>query len=274
MRGKSSGRFTPRRQSAGDDGGERWLTTYGDAITLLLAFFVMLYAMSEVSVEKFEAFVAGLRVPFHNEATANSLLPPGSSLVGDAGVSAETEGPVTPVTPPLTPEAVVPPAATGGPAKDMTQLRRIEADVRETLDRKDLSSVASYRYDHRGLAVSLGTDDVLFATGSTVISPLGREVVAAVAQVLERYPNDIVVEGHTDDVPLDRGGYTNWNLSTDRAVAVLEMLIDDFGLDPNRLGATGYGEHRPIAANDTPAHRARNRRVDVLVVAQEKQSDG
>ena len=271
MRGKTTGRYSPSRSGSDDDGGgERWLTTYGDAITLLLAFFVMLYAMSEVSVEKFEAFVSGLRIPFHNEAAANSLLPPGSSLVGDAGLTGSTEGPVASAVAPLTPAAVVPPDNVGGPAKDTDQLKQIEQEVSAALAGQQLDSVATYRYDHRGLVVSLGTDNVLFATGSTTISPLGREIIATVAGVLSDYPNDIVVEGHTDDVPLDRTGYTNWNLSTDRAVAVLEMLIDDFGIDPDRLGATGYGEQRPLVPNDTPAHRARNRRVDVLVVAQEK----
>jgi chemotaxis protein MotB len=92
--------------------------------------------------------------------------------------------------------------------------------------------------------------------------------VAAIASPLRRFPNDVLVEGHTDNVPLTRPGYTNWNLSTDRAVAVLSLLYGDLGIAQQRLGAAGYGEHRPLVPNNSDANRALNRRVDVLIVAE------
>jgi len=76
----------------------------------------------------------------------------------------------------------------------------------------------------------------------------------------------LMIEGYTDDLPLRRGGYDNWNLSTDRAVAVLKLLVDEHGLPPARAGAAGYGEYRPLVPNSSPGNRARNRRVDIVVL--------
>ena len=122
--------------------------------------------------------------------------------------------------------------------------------------------------------LQIASDDVLFPLGSADVSELGSEVIAAIAEVLEGFPNDVLVEGHTDDVPLQRPGYSNWNLSTDRAVAVVNLLIDEHGIEPSRLGAAGYADQRPRAPNDTPENRALNRRVDVLVVAAGVETDG
>lgn len=257
---------TVRRRPDDAGGAASWLTTYADAITLLLAFFVMLYSMSEVDVQKFEAFVAGLAGPFANEATSESLLPPGESLLDAGGIAGPpVDGPPTldraAVTPPIDPDST--PATAG--ASD--QLDDVRAQLDAAIAEAGLASVVTMRFDRRGLIISIATDDVLFETGSTRIDDAGGSVIATVAEVLDGVPNDVVVEGHTDNVPLLRGNYTNWNLSTDRAVAVLQLLID-LGLDADRLGAAGYGEHRPVARNDTPARRARNRRVDILTVAQ------
>jgi chemotaxis protein MotB len=259
MRGKAEGRYSPRRggSSGGDDESNRWLGTYGDAITLLMAFFVMLYALSEVDVEKFQAFVEGLRVPFGNEQVTTSLLPDAGRVVGEDA-------------PPLPTEAPEDPAEQPDPAVDTEQLDAVQTDLQSALEDAGLEDIATFRLDHRGLVLSIGADDVLFATGSTVVSPLGRRIVASVSGVLARIPNDIVIEGHTDNVPLDRGGYTNWNLSTDRAVAVLALLEGRRGLDPSRLGAAGYGEQRPVTSNTTDSGRSRNRRVDFLIVGESR----
>jgi chemotaxis protein MotB len=151
---------------------------------------------------------------------------------------------------------------------ELEQLQEVRLAVEASLAEAEFDYVATYRYNERGLVVSIAADDILFETGSTRISRLGRRIVAAVARPLQRFPNDVLVEGHTDDVPLNRGGYTNWNLSTDRAVAVVNLLAADFGIDQRRLGAVGYGEFRPLVPNDSARNRALNRRVDVLVVAE------
>ncbi len=282
MRGKRRGAFGPDRGDGGEaDDSSRWLGTYGDAITLLMAFFVMLYAMSEVDAQKFEAFVRGLQDPFGNTAASAGILDASPGIVGDAGavvpddVLADLQASL-PQTIPAPAEAADGEDRADGmpPTDDLAQLEAVQSAVATSLEQAGLADLASFRFDGRGLVLSLATDNVLFDSGSTEISPLGQELLAAVADPLTQFDNDIFVEGHTDDVPVGRVGYTNWNLSTDRAVAVVTLLAAHHGIDEERLGAAGYGEHRPRVPNDSPQHRATNRRVDVLVVAQGVQIDG
>lgn len=297
-----------------DDGTGRWLTTYADAVTLLMAFFVLLYAMSEIDVIKFTAFLEGLRDPFGNEA-GDGLLPETDGLQPEVTPtnpaeerpsdpdreSSPEENPAdedTPSTEELLEELEalrvlqqqqrededlpeVP------PEQDIIQitddaLARLERhrlsqeqldEVQEALDdslvEEGLRSYVEMRREERGLVVSIASDDILFAPASTTIDDLGRAVIRNVSQTLDGFPNPLFVEGHTDTVPLNRNGYTNWNLSTDRAVAVLSLMIEEHGLPSDRVGAVGYGEFHPIDTNDTAEGRARNRRVDIVVLVEE-----
>jgi chemotaxis protein MotB len=283
-RGKASGTYSPgrrggRRRGDTEDDSNRWLGTYGDAVTLLMAFFIMLYAMSQIDQVKFEAFVEGLRVPFGN-ASSIEMLDGKPAIVGDAGAEVPSiePGAVTrPGQEPVTLEPIEPVVAqkpadqNDAPVQDIEQLREVKGQIDASLEAQGLSGVADLDLDHRGLVVSISADEVLFATGSTEISELGRQVIRAVSAPLLATRNDLVIEGHTDDVPLRRGGYTNWNLSTDRAVAVLSTLYTDVGIDQARLGAAGYGEFRPRAPNDSRENRSLNRRVDILIAAQIKE---
>jgi chemotaxis protein MotB len=269
MRGKRSGLYTPKRRGDddGDEGSTRWLGTYADAITLLLAFFVMLYAMSELDVMKFEAFIRGLETPFGNTAMNDGLLDAQPSIVGDSREDRE-ESRHEPIALPVPVRPHEPDDADTLTLQDLEQLAEVEAALVEALEASGMADLASFRFDGRGLVMSLATDDVLFATGSTRISSLGQELIATVANPLARFSNDVFVEGHTDDVPFGRQDYTNWNLSTDRAVAVVSLMTSRHSIDPDRLGAAGYAEYRPRAGNDTVEGRAANRRVDILIVAQ------
>lgn len=269
MRGKVNARYGPSRDGGGsDDDSNRWLGTYGDAVTLLMAFFVMLYAMSEVDAVKFEAFLSGLEGPFGN--TSVELLTGGGGIVGPGGSNPEDadEVRIQPTDPNVVQPVLTGPAGNEASEAAQDDLAEARDAVISALEQAGLADVAELRREERGLVVSIGSDDVLFATGSASISDLGDQIVAAIATVLSSLPNQVMVEGHTDDVPLVRSGYTNWNLSTDRAVAVVDALVDDHAIDPQRLGAAGFGEYRPVAPNDSPGNRARNRRVDVLIVAQ------
>ena len=285
MRGKVNGRFAPNRDAEPEeDDSSRWLGTYGDAITLLMAFFVMLYAMSETDAQKFEAFVSGLQGPFGNTAVTQSMLPSGNGIVGPAVPTQVFPNATREIAPEVELVERADPAGAAGedegrgePGEDgevrltgvqEDQLRRVEEALERAFADVGFEGVADYRLEARGLVVSIASDNVLFDTGSTTIREDGRDIVDTLADVLVGYPNDVIVEGHTDDVPLARAGYSNWNLSTDRAVAVVNLLIEDHDLDPVRLGAAGFADQRPRAPNDTAANRALNRRVDVLVVAQ------
>lgn len=280
-RGKARGRYSPSRDGGGSDDSGRWLTTYSDAITLLMAFFVMLYAISQIDHRKFEAFVAGLSVFGNTAGDSQEVLDGGTSLLEDTSPQpAEAAADETPDLAVLQQPLTTPPTPSPTPTEEEDEPAReedldaVRAAIIAALEVAGLPHVAEFRRDERGLVVSIATEGVLFDTGSTAISPRGERIVAAIARALARFPNDVLVEGHTDNVPLRRAGYTNWNLSTDRAVAVLQLLASGHGISPLRLGAVGYGEFRPLVPNSGPANRARNRRVDILVVANQEHPDG
>jgi chemotaxis protein MotB len=266
-RGKARGRDAHGPKRGGDGGGGdadgmRWLATYGDMVTNLLGFFVILFSFSQLDVQQFEQFLAGLEEVFDNPAYQQSILDGGLSIV-DNGIGPGQDEPGQGPTP--APDDALEVSIEG--------LRETAAQIEAALQAAGLEGVVQYKIDHRGLVLTIGTDAVLFATGSTQLSPQGRHLIAQFAPVLADVPNDIRVEGHTDDVPLSRNGYTNWNLSTDRAVAVLDLLHQAHGLDPQRLVAVGYGEFRPIAGNESAEGRSTNRRVEIIVAVPEKRAD-
>lgn len=272
-----------RRRADDDEGDSKaWLGTYGDMVTLLMAFFVMLYAISQVDEQKFAELVRGLDV-FGNRTNVDGMLRSGPELL-DEGVApssvdlareveqlsldtprsgADIEPEVRQVAP--TVNTSEPPDT--GQIDRSDQVEQVRARLEAALTERGLPvDVSDVRPDLRGVVISVSSDDVLFSLGSTDISRIGRRIVAAIGDVLRSYASPVVVEGHTDDLPLDRAGYTNWNLSTDRAVEVTELLIDRHRIDPRRLSASGHGRFQPIASNDTRSGRARNRRVDVLLL--------
>jgi chemotaxis protein MotB len=274
-----------RRNRVKKDSGGGWITTYADAVTILMAFFVILYAMSEIDVIKFTAFVEGLRVPFGNES-GEGLLPQTDGLQPDQPPPSPITGDVHRRDAPsdLDPderdpaddadhepqEDVDPLEALERHTQAQDQLDQVALALNEALEEFDLDLLVEMRREERGLVVSIASDDVLFALGSTEIDGVGLEVIEVVAQTLDGFPNPLLVEGHTDNLPLNRGGYTNWNLSTDRAVAVLQLMIEEHELASDRVGAAGYSEYHPLDDNATAAGRARNRRVDIVVLLDEQ----
>jgi chemotaxis protein MotB len=280
---------TPRQRT-----GPTWITTYADAVTILLAFFVILYSMSEIDVQKFTAFLEGLRVPFGNES-GEGLLPATDGLQPDH----PPPSPITGLTYRDTPDLLDPEQVDGDDADQDTRddadldprderewdhqrddldvltaqavaaqqrLEEIAMALDEALRDEGLEEHVELRREERGLVVSIASDDILFALGSTDLGAVGRSIIQVVSDTLEGFPNPLLVEGHTDNVPLNRNGYTNWNLSTDRAVEVLQLMIEEHGLPSDRVGAVGYSEYHPLESNDTAAGRARNRRVDIVVL--------
>ena len=115
--------------------------------------------------------------------------------------------------------------------------------------------------------ISVSTDDVLFKPGSADLDPEATKIISTVAPQLASIGNDVIVEGYTDKRPLHRQSYDNWDLSVDRAVSVLKLLRDSPGIAPERLAATGYGDQHPVDDGDTEEAYAKNRRVEIVVVA-------
>lgn len=274
-RGKAAGkqRHTPRRRGQEEEASSSsaWLTTYADAVTLLLAFFVMLFAMSSTDAEKFEQMARSLRAAI---VGTDGALPAGTGLVGEG--TADT--PPDPVTPPVVPE-LVPPAPAPAPEREADPDEAFEgaedlADrIHRDLQDQGLLDIAAVEATGEGVTVRVRTDEVLFATGSVEVRPVARTVLTALAPSLHSIANPLRIEGHTDDVPIGSADYTNWNLSVDRAVAVLSLLVDDHGLDPTRMSAVGFGEHAPLVPNTSPANRRTNRRVEIIIEASSDEAD-
>jgi flagellar motor protein MotB len=158
----------------------------------------------------------------------------------------------------------------GGAGHALTEgeLPALADKVQEEIDAAGLPDVISVSVEERGLVIMVTTDNVLFGSGAAEISLDGAAMIGAIAPTLNDFTNAIVVEGHTDKRPLRRVGYDNWDLSVDRAVSVVKLLRSVYGVDPERLSARGYGEMHPIADGDDEASFARNRRVEIVVLAQ------
>jgi chemotaxis protein MotB len=224
---------------------DRWLVSYADFITLLFAFFTTMYAISTVDQGKLAGVAEGLHDALNRHdggGVAKAGVGPGGGLLPEAGRSVVGNS-----------------AARGAEALDV---RRTVLDaLRGDLDAGRLE----VRDDPRGLVLSI-PEASAFATGSADVSPAAESVIARLAGALKRVPTPARIEGHTDDVPIHTARFaSNWELSTARATCVVQRLIAQ-GIQPERLSAAGYSEFHPRVANDSPESRARNRRVDVVIL--------
>jgi chemotaxis protein MotB len=221
---------------------DRWLVSYADFMTLLFAFFATMYAISSVDARKLSTVATALQTAF------------------DASVEVGQ----TPVTPEVrTPNAPAPRRETAPPA-DAPSLA-IERAVAHDLASELASERLQLFVDHRGVTLSI-PEAGTFAVGRDEVSIAAQALVARVAVTLNRFPDPVRVEGHTDDVPIHNLRFqSNWDLSAARASRVVELLIGE-GLAPDRLSATGYGEFHPRVANGSAETRAQNRRIDLVVL--------
>jgi chemotaxis protein MotB len=225
------------------ENSERWLVTYADLITLLLAFFIMMYSMSKVDMKKFGAMTAAMNAIFEGG---------GMQSQGDSGVS-------------LGVEATAIPTESESIAIMREALDGLKHKVLDALAAKELEDIARVGLDPRGVVLTID-NGYLFAPGDAHLRGESRWLLSKIAGVLAAMPVEIRIEGHTDNVPMAGGPYAdNWDLSTARATTVLRSFVRDSHVEPARLSASGYGEFRPVATNETAAGRARNRRVELVI---------
>jgi chemotaxis protein MotB len=244
---------------------ERWLVSYADMITLLAALFIVLFAMSQIDLEKFREFADQLRERFGGGGTPTVIEP------AVDGANPHRNGPVILTLMPE--ELAAAEAVIAGREESAARAERERMDaavdsVTRALSAVHLQDAVTFRQEARGLVISVVADDVLFDLGSARIPPLGRALLDVVAPALASLPNEIGIEGHTDDRPVLGGYGTNWELSAARATAVLRYLVEQGGLAPSRIYAAGFADQRPLVPNDSEAHRARNRRVEIVVLSQ------
>jgi len=245
---------------------ERWLVTYADMLTVLMALFIVMFAISTVDAQKFDAFKAGAHEYFGN---GPDLTDGGSGLLAQNGNRPTMAPDVQAAVLALEQQQ----AQAQAVVRERADLEAAKQRITEALDARGLGGSARFAVDERGLVVTLVTDEVLFDLGAAVLRDRGREVLDGVASGLREVPNRISVEGHTDDLPIRGGGTfpSNWELSTARATTVLRYLTEAQGVPPQRVSAAGYADQRPLVPN-TPDQRQVNRRVEIVVLASQPEA--
>ncbi|WP_292040014.1 flagellar motor protein MotD [Massilia sp. UBA6681] len=233
-----------------DDGAqenhERWLISYADFITLLFAFFVVMYAISIVNEGKYAVLSEALGDAFG-----------GRSVAPQAHTSVEPVLPLSHIVNRKRQEAA---------RRERERMEILAKDLTATLMPLVKSGQVRVTQNARGIGIELNAS-VLFAQGEATLQQEAREVLGAVAGLLKDAPQRIEVEGHTDNLPITNERFaSNWELSAVRAASVVRLFIES-GVQDVRLSAIGHGATRPVAPNDTPANQARNRRVAVMILA-------
>jgi chemotaxis protein MotB len=217
-------------------GQDRWLLSYADFVTLLLAFFVTMYAVSKVDSAKLVPAASSMKMAFEGRREQTVPMPEGGSIV-----------------PPVPIDPLVP----------------VQENLRLQLDDAINDGRLELIRDSRGLVVSL-PESATFSPASTEVTDGARELIARVAAIVQASGHPMRIEGHTDNVPIRTPRFrSNWELSTARASTVIAFLIETLAYDPAQLSAAGYGEFHPRAENDSAENRARNRRVDIVILEEQ-----
>jgi chemotaxis protein MotB len=261
---------------------ERWLLTYADMITLLMALFMVLFSISSVNISKVQSLQESLRAAFSGDILpgGKAIAKPGASANSSRSPSAVDLQSIVPVTAntatSLASSARHGAASTAAVAASSSQLTAANAEasvfahIKKLLDSyaasHGFSSSVHTTIEPRGLVIRVLTDDLLFPSGTATLQPRSFSLLAEIAQLLnvdQSHPID--VEGNTDNVPIASSQFpSNWELSTSRASTVVRFLITH-GVGAARLTAVGYADQHPLDSNATALGRARNRRVEIVM---------
>lgn len=232
---EAKSRKRSKEQKLETAGMMRWLLTYADMITLMLALFIILFAMSTISRVKVQEFAKLVSAGFDNSWTVNQ--PPSGGTSGTKSQQSSSSVP------------------------------QIEKQLQKFVAQKQLQSRVQVHLDHRGLVVTLLSDKSFYNSGSARLRPETKKILDQIAKFLNKNRNLIRVEGNTDNVPIRTAKYpTNWNLSAARAVNVVRYLVANDHVEPTRLSAAGNGKYHPRTDNSTPQGRQENRRVDIVLL--------
>ncbi len=221
---------------------ERWVISYADLVTLLLGFFILLYATTDQNLVKMNALSRGLasafNVPIKEGGSGASLFEGGTGIFPE--VNDRSDLPF-----------------------DLEAIRRT---IQKETEGVGMEGKIAVEKGQDRIILRLA-DNLVFPSASADIRPEALPILEVVAKALARNHNEVSIEGHTDSIPLATDRYpSNWELSSARATAVLRVLNERYGVDSKRLFAAGYGENRPIASNLTPEGRAVNRRADIVIL--------
>jgi chemotaxis protein MotB len=246
---------------------ERWLVSYADFITLLFAFFVVLYSSSQVDKRKAGRLAMAIQVAFQELGvfqTSSTKIPVKDDdampfekvqIVENINKDADLKQIVNPM------KGVL--SSAGQPQS----LQEAQQEIQKALDPEIQRREVTMSMRREGLVVSL-KEMGFFDSGSATIRPSSLDAISRLAAVLKQRPENLRIEGHTDNIPIHTARFaSNWELSTSRATELIQLLITNYGIPPSHLAAAGYGEFHPVASNDTSEGRAQNRRLDVVILA-------
>lgn len=218
-----------------EDSSGAWALSYGDMMTLLLTFFVLIVSFSNTELIKFRQAMGSL------QGTKGVLM----EQDGSAVISKQQDS----FTQPLDQETM------------LRMLKEIEDKVFEM----NAGNSVNIEINQEGLIFRIDTE-LMFESGQAQLNPEVYYLLEAVSEIIRRFDCEIRVEGHTDNTPISTGRYpSNWELSIGRAMSVIRYFVDVSGISPKRMVAVGAGEHRPLVPNDTPQNRRRNRRVEIVL---------
>ncbi len=245
---------------------ERWLVSYADFITLLFAFFVVLYASSQVDKRRAGRLAMAIQVAFQELGvfqTSNTKIPlqdedamPFEKVqtIENMERKADLAKIVNPMKGTLTSSA------------EAQSLQEAQDAIQKALNVEIMKHEVTMAMRREGLVISL-KEMGFFESGSATIRPDSMDAISRLAEVLKQRQEDLRIEGHTDNIPIHNSHFaSNWELSTTRATEMIRLLITQFKLPASHLSAAGYGEFHPVSSNDTAPGRAQNRRLDIVIL--------
>ncbi len=224
-----------RSRADGHENADRWLLTYADMITLLMAFFIMMYSMSVLNLSRFKDAAAGIRQSLGAEQTRG--MGSGSGSNSNPALNGTVDGVLQPL-----------------------------VKYIQNLNQSGIKGV-QVGQDYRGLVITIKSDKMLFAASSPTINPRAYPILDRISESLAKINNRIQIEGHTCNLPPNSSRYeTNWELSADRATKVVRYFVQRKGLDPRQFAPVGHGDNYPVAPNNTNENRIKNRRVEIVIL--------
>lgn len=253
-------RSSKHRRSS--DNHERWLLSYADFITLLFAFFVVLFASTQTDKRRAKAVSAAVDRALRNGAFSSEV----ANMLGGEAKSKQKGSYALHGSAPR-PESS--PAASTENVKDNPDLKNAMQVLENELQQEIKDQKLKMGLEQRGLVISLA-EGAFFDSGEDVIKPGSYPILEKVAQVLRGLPNPVRLEGHTDSVPINNSRFhDNWELSAARSIAMLHVLTQQFGIPEGRMAVVGYADTNAQSVDTTPEQRARNRRVDIVVSSED-----
>lgn len=255
-----------RKKESEEIGAPAWMATYSDLVTNLLVFFVLLFSMATVDENKFDQVAASLSYSIIDFSGTDSILDgSGNSIIAFDFTKYDSEEAEA-----RRKEKYIQDAK--GMVVDAEQkiedkyIDDAKNDIRDFIVDKGLSDKVQVVEENDYILIRLD-QELFFDSGSAEIGTEGDTVLSLIAQALRGINNEIMVSGHTDNVPMTNKKYaTNWELSTARATNVVRYLVEEEALDPMLFTATGNGEHKPVGSNNTPEGRQKNRRIEIKLI--------